>query len=159
MAEYTPTTEEIRARATRSTTYPQFASPTLREDFDRWLDAHDAEVRARAFREAAGVARNYETGYDTTAATISEALTDAAEWREVRAGVVAEELEGQRQFSAAYRARNGHVVSIGMPTAVRADAEAVVKTFRREDDEGPDYFVANRILPPWVPVQQEGEPS
>ena len=51
MAEHTPTTEEIRTRATRSTTYPQFESPTLREDWDRWLAAHDAEVRAQVSQE------------------------------------------------------------------------------------------------------------
>lgn len=66
------------------------------------------------------------------------------------------EPEGQVQFSGAYRARNGHVVNIGMPTTSRADAQAVVDTFHLEDDEGPSYFVAIRILPPWVPVKQEG---
>lgn len=94
---------------------------------------------------------------DQVAEEVFDSLWLAEHDEEVRAGVVTEEPEGQRQFSAAYRARNGHVVNIGMPTAVRADAEAVVKTFRREDDEGPDYFVANRILPPWVPVEQGDE--
>lgn len=46
MSEYTPTTAEIRARAIRSTTYPQFESPTLREDWDRWLH-REREVQAR----------------------------------------------------------------------------------------------------------------
>lgn len=44
MSEYTPTTAEIR-RALLSV-----ASPTT-EEFDRWLAAHDAEVRASVVTE------------------------------------------------------------------------------------------------------------
>lgn len=73
-----------------------------------------------------------------------------------RAGVVAEEPEGRRWFTAAYRARNGNVIAIGLETVIAADAQATVDEFRREDDEGPEYFLASRVIPPWVPVKQEG---
>lgn len=75
---------------------------------------------------------------------------------EVRAGVVAEEPEGRRQFTAAYRASNGNVISLETPNMLREAAERTVREFSEEDPEGPDYFVATRILPPWVPVKQEG---
>lgn len=74
---------------------------------------------------------------------------------EVRAGVVAEEPEGRRQFTPAYRAGNGNVISLETPNMLRDAAEKTVREFTEEDPEGPDYFVAMRILPPWVPVKQE----
>lgn len=83
------------------------------ERFDRALATHDAEVRARTFAEAAGVARNYDTGYDTTAATIAEALTDAAAWRAERAGVVAEEPEGEHVFIERYGIYHAQFGGIG----------------------------------------------
>ena len=80
------------------------------------------------------------------------------EWHNVRVrrSVVAEEPEGSRQFTAAYRARNGNVISLETPNMLREAAEKTVREFAEEDPEGPDYFVATRILPPWVPVKQEG---
>ena len=51
--QYTPTTEEVRARHSVSTTYPRFQSPTLRADFDRWLAQVRAEAGAKALRDAA----------------------------------------------------------------------------------------------------------
>lgn len=76
--------------------------------------------------------------------------------RFVAAGVVAEEPEGRRWFSAAYRAQNGNVIPIGGETVLAEFAQKTVDEFSREDDEGPDYFLASRILSPWVPVKQEG---
>lgn len=75
---------------------------------------------------------------------------------EVRAAVVAEEPEGRRQFTAAYRARNNNVISLETPNMLREAAEKTVREFAEEDPEGPHYFVATRILSPWVPVKQEG---
>ena len=40
---YTPTTEEVRS---------MYGSPLYAPEFDRWLAAHDAEVRAQALNEA-----------------------------------------------------------------------------------------------------------
>lgn len=62
------------------------------------------------------------------------------------------EPEGRREFAAAYRARNGNVIPLGAETVVQDDANAVRAEFEREDPEGPAYFVATRILPPWLPV-------
>lgn len=42
MTEYTPTTKEVRLSASG------YRAPITPEDFDRWLAAHDAEVRAGA---------------------------------------------------------------------------------------------------------------
>jgi len=151
MAEHTPTTEEIRTRATRSTTYPQFESPTLREDWDRWLAAHDAEERGRAFAEAAGVARNYDTGYDTTAATIAEALADAAAAR----GVLAEEPEweyGWNWLSHPYT----EAKSFSPQGDEQSRADFAEKTGRQISPV--QVYRRTPAVPagPWVPVKQEG---
>lgn len=112
MSDYTPTTEEVRAAASRA----------IGSDwFDRWMVAHDAQKRA--------------------------------EW-EAEQG----EPEGRRWFSAAYRARNGNVVPIGDENTLREFPEAVVEEFRREDPDGPEYFLASRILPPWLPVEDRDDP-
>ena len=43
---YVPTTEEVRS---------MYGGPRYEPEFDRWLAAHDAEVRAQALREAGDV--------------------------------------------------------------------------------------------------------
>ena len=40
---YVPTTEEVRS---------MYGGPRYEPEFDRWLAAHDAEVRAQALNEA-----------------------------------------------------------------------------------------------------------
>lgn len=40
----------------------------------RWLAAHDAEIRKSAISRCVSIARTYDTGYDTTAASIAEAI-------------------------------------------------------------------------------------
>ena len=62
------------------------------------------------------------------------------------------EQQGRRQFTAAYTTQSGVVCPFGFPTVVQADAQAVADEFSREDPDGPNYFVATRILPPWLPV-------
>lgn len=64
---YTPTTEHVRAQYARQENYDEFYEGDLyatpdgqvsAADFDRWLAAHDAQVReegAKAMREAAAV--------------------------------------------------------------------------------------------------------
>ena len=65
---YTPTTEEVRHRFTVRAPYGQRESSG--QDFDRWLAAHDAQVRedaAKDMREAAAVAAESSTnpaGFD-----------------------------------------------------------------------------------------------
>lgn len=117
MSDYTPTTEKVRAVIAAFTVMPPNTRAVTPAQFERWLAAHDAEVRG---------------------------------------GVVAEEPEGRRWFSAAYRAQNGNVIPVGDETVLAEFAQKTVEEFAREDNEGPDYFLASRILPPWVPVEQEG---
>lgn len=64
--------------------------------------------------------------------------------------------DGHRQFVPAYRATSGNVIAFGSETVVQEHAQRYVDQFTAEDPEGPDYFVATRILPPWVPAKQEG---
>lgn len=126
------------------------------EAFDRWLAAHDAEVRATE-RERAAL--HAEEGY-----RLEERCDDIAKRIRsgypaeiaARPGVVAQEPEGRRWFSAAYRAQNGNIIPIGDETVLAEYAQKTVDEFAREDDEGPDYFLASRIDMPWVPVKQEG---
>ena len=126
MSDYTPTTEEIRE-------YVETGGEPR-----PWVELDEAEeAREKARGEA----------FDRWLA-----VHDA----EVRAGVVAEEPGGQRWFTAAYRAENGNVIPIGAETVLAEYAQKTVDEFAREDDEGPEYFLASRILPPWVPVKQEG---
>lgn len=47
---YKPTTEEVRS---------MYGGPRYEPEFDRWLAAHDAEVRAQALREAADEAERH----------------------------------------------------------------------------------------------------
>lgn len=116
MADEIPTTADVRNHFAYGCG-PKHTWDGSREDFDRWLAAHDAEVRAAALAEQ----------------------------------------EGRRWFTAAYRAGNGNVIAIGGETVVQEHAQKTVDDFAREDDEGPDYFLATRISPPWMPVEQEGE--
>lgn len=91
--------------------------------------------------------------------TMEEADAAFDRWMaDVRASVLAEqgEPEGRRWFSAAYRGRNGNVIPIGDENTLREFPEAIVEEFRREDPDGPEYFLASRILPPWLP-EENGE--
>ena len=73
------------------------------------------------------------------------------------AGVTAVQGEGRREYTAAYRAKNGNVIPLGDETVRRADAERVRDEFATEDPTGPEYFIATRVLPPWLPMEQEGD--
>ena len=58
MSDYTPTTDTVQATyaAHHSKCAPcGEVAVSLRDEFDRWLSAHDREVAARALREAAVV--------------------------------------------------------------------------------------------------------
>jgi len=48
VSEYTPSTEQVREAA-----YEHGSTGVTYEEFDRWIAAHDAKVRAEALREAA----------------------------------------------------------------------------------------------------------
>lgn len=83
-----------------------------------------------------------------------EAFQDGRIEERDRARAEQGEPEGRRWFSAAYRAQSGHVVPIDVPSTLQWAAERVRDEYRREDPEGPDYFLASRILPPWLPVEE-----
>ena len=55
--EYTPTTDYVRGSYVRwSGADDTCAEGPLEREFNRWLTAHDAEVRTAALEEAAGIA-------------------------------------------------------------------------------------------------------
>lgn len=51
MADYIPTTEEVRDNYARSLLWPAAQDPARAAFFDLWLAAHDAEVRASVLAE------------------------------------------------------------------------------------------------------------
>jgi hypothetical protein len=51
--EYTPTTDEVRDRASAQAGYTSGMVEAMTAEFDRWLAAHDAEVAAKALRALA----------------------------------------------------------------------------------------------------------
>lgn len=94
--EYTPTTSEV-VRGYRLPGWvvdPQQPNETFSEYIGRisveghavqvaseraagrWLTRLKAEVRKADFAECSQIARSYDTGYDTTAATIAEAISE-----------------------------------------------------------------------------------
>lgn len=168
MNEYTPTTEEVREAISEWAWARRMFRPELGQsdglEADRWLAAHDAEVRAEAESDPAKderlvryIAMATPLGYQSALTVVQQmTLMIQAETEARRAGVVAEEPEGRRWFSAAYRAQNGNIIPIGDETVLAEYAQKTVDEFSREDDEGPNYFLASRILSPWVPVKQEG---
>jgi hypothetical protein len=77
VAEYTPTTEQVR-EAYSHDAEAEYRDPITnhaaqnRRAFNRWLSVHDAEVRAAALEEAATVAESnpgIEEGYGVAHAT------------------------------------------------------------------------------------------
>lgn len=89
---------------------------------------------------------------DFRASDLEAVLTAAekrAEWEA--------EQDGRRWFTPAYQSTSGNIIAFGDETVVQEHAQRYADQFAREDPEGPDYFVATRILPPWMPVEQEGE--
>ena len=91
MSDHTPTTEEVRESYARSRFWPAAQDPARAAFFDRWLAAHDAEVRAAALAEQ-GV--EWEYVYES----IEDAEADRPTMRRRKAGpwlpVPADETEG-----------------------------------------------------------------
>ena len=73
---YTPTTDEVRS---------MYGGPRYEPEFDRWLAARDAEVRAQALREAADWLDGFEgprghtSAYDRAGRDIIRLLRERAE--------------------------------------------------------------------------------
>lgn len=116
-------------------------TPTTEEVADDYSAAWDSDADLHEDERAISRARFYRWLAQYTA-------EKRAEW-EAEQGT-------RRVFAAAYRAPNGRVISIGGETVVQEHAQKTVDEFAREDDEGPAYFLASRIVPPWVPVNENG---
>ena len=79
MSEYTPTTEEVREyiRAADRVTAHMFAgSADSVEAFDRWLAAHDADVRA----ESAEALDRAKRGAKTLGEIVERQVEDTLRW-------------------------------------------------------------------------------
>ncbi|WP_152525851.1 hypothetical protein [Microbacterium maritypicum] len=133
-ALYTPTTNTVRRAAS------DFQPPITPEEFDRWLAAHDAEVRASVVPEIGMPCAN-------TKPHPAHAWQMSATGWCLCAGVVAEEPEWEYGIHSEI---SGNVNSVGAPWMDRAFAEKVTA-----NDSG-NYGVRRRKAGPWVPVKQEG---
>lgn len=126
MSEYTPDTERIRL-VFRMGGSDADARLTREDVFDRWLAAHDAEVRA------------------DEAAQWAQAVIDSGKQGErigaARAGVVAEEPEWEYAYEV-----DGYW----------DDSEFVVEGYRRVGELSAHALARRRKAGPWVPVKQEG---
>ena len=161
-SEYTPTTDDARvAYATEVDEIGRdYRDPQHEAAFDRWLAQYTAAKRAeweavqapeKDERLVRFMAMSTVMGVPTARAVVeSMRLLIQAETQ----ARLAEQVEhhGRREFTAAYTSQSGVVCPFGFPTVVQADAQAVADEFSREDPDGPNYFVATRILPPWLPV-------
>lgn len=151
MSDYTPNADQIRA-VFMGGAANEAQGERRGESFDRWLAAHDAEVRAEAdalrstiaqaqarFRQyASQEAPTYDQEVDALL-DISRILSTAA----VRASVVAEEPEWE--YGIALFGEMDDVQP--WPTEERA---------LRELQDAEDILIRRRKAGPWVPVKQEG---
>lgn len=78
MSDYTPTTDEVRECFPDGPASPRFGK-VLRLEFDRWLAAHDAEIRADEREQAAQrVIAYYAEHGDEIGTSLHYGLGDAA---------------------------------------------------------------------------------
>ncbi|WP_424937542.1 MULTISPECIES: hypothetical protein [Bacteria] len=135
MSDYTPTTEDVRRSAL------EYWPPITGEEFDRWLAAHDAEVRA-ALEAAEKRAEYWESEYRTAEDT-------KAELRAALAEQGTEEWEYGAQHS---QGTNPH------PSRKRAEEmvawHASKDARKRPEARGKAGLVRRRPAGPWVPVDQ-----
>lgn len=136
MAERTPTTETIRNNYSSPWhETSEFTSEKAREEFNRWLAAHDAEVRAQTLVQARTIA-------------------------EVRAGVLAEEPEWEYGVTTKW-GMHAHPYLEGAERYA-ADVRAEIERGRASGDLTFHGRVMKRTKAkagPWVPVKQEGVTS
>lgn len=154
MTEHTPTTEEVREHW-RSAWHPR--NPEASDaSFDRWLAAHDAEVRAQGHHVVPcaqcgqkPVVANDALNSDIVVCGDCGVQIGLHELPEVRASVVPEEPEWEwalmadgddEPWSDYYKTRE-HL------------AERLSVLAWREDE----HLVRRRAPGPWLPVEQEEE--
>lgn len=144
MTDYTPTTETVRERFADG--FPRAGYIQALEDFDRWLAAHDAEVRAAALREAAEFIQpwNYDRPDDWTEIARSEAAS--ADTLRTLAGVAAEEPEWEYGVALAGGNPDGYIYR--WPTLEAAEALAELNPAYK-----PSYY--RRVKAgPWEPLPE-----
>ena len=153
MNEYTPTTADVRvAYATEVDEIGRdYRDPQHEAAFDRWLAQYTAAKRAEWEAERVNVRHTFDSD-DCVTRECDCALAEQGEVETAKRAEWEAEQGGRREFTAAYTTQSGAVCPFGFPTVVQADAQAVADEFSREDPDGPNYFVATRILPPWLPV-------
>ena len=66
----------------------------------------------------------------------------------------AERAEGHRYYVAAYRAYNGDVIVFGHEVLDLDYAKREAIELSSDDDATP-MFVATRVVPPWLPVEED----
>lgn len=145
--QYTPTTAEVREVFAAAGSWPEGsaeeAEAQLNLAFDRWLVAHDAEVR----QEQADHDAERINDLDTQLAATSRALAEFT----ARAGVVAEELEWEYGISSGC----GSVNYIGS----REFVEEKVRDWQLAGAplRGAEGIVRRRKVGLWVSVERVGE--
>ena len=156
--EFTPTTEQVRSTYAHDPEaeyrdpvgFPSMQRENLRA-FDRWLAAHDAEVRAEAESDPAKderlvryIAMATPLGYQSALTVVQQmTLMIQAETEARRAGVVAEEPEWE------YGVMSRH----GLFAPADNLAHALSMSARDVRYEGWDV-VYHHKAGPWVPVEQ-----
>jgi len=141
MSEYTPTTDEMRAFYTAERLdgphLDGFPPPTVKHaeaEFDRWLAAHDAEVRQEG---------DYHEGFK-----------EGVKVGRAEAGsVVAEEPEWE--YGVGWNYVNAPV-PMGTRYPSRESAEDAIRQYPQDQDFGPNYLVRRRPeqpAGPWIPVE------
>ena len=94
MSEYTPTTEQVRVAYQDHRDFQSIMKGLDRpgdveagREFDRWLSAHDAEVKAEALREAAKAHEAERLVVDTESMPHQDRLgyVTVSQWLRVRA--------------------------------------------------------------------------
>lgn len=171
MTEYMPTTEEIREhwRSAWRPSTPQASDAS----FDRWLAAHDAEVRAgmlpkgaEFFPDMGGIQSRGEIYYP---ADYVITRTDIAKLRaqieaEVRASVLAEQGEPEWEWGYRLVGDDGDVYKIGFAyddprePSERGRMRVVEENEVHEANGMPRLsfeLIRRRKAGPWLPVEED----
>lgn len=150
MSEYTPTTENVRSVFAHGGAGQ--TTERRRAMFNRWLAAHDAEVRAEVESDPAKderlvryIAMATPLGYQSALTVVQQmTLMIQAETEARRAGVVAEEQE----WGIAHVATPGSVWPLS--------EDGARETAAIEPGQWIIYSRPKTVTHEWVPVKQEG---